>query len=97
MPRLLGGLVQAIRDGTTHAPVDGVVLAIAGFVVAQTILTRFAVFASARLGEQVLAELREDFVRRVLGIPLSTVERAGSGDLLTRTTRDVGALANSVR
>ena len=49
-------------------------------------------FASARLGERVLAELREEFVDRVAGLPLSTVERAGTGDLVTRTSRDVDAL-----
>ena len=63
-------------------------------MVVQAVLTRFATLASARLGERVLAELREDFVDRMLAIPLSTVERAGTGDLLTRTSRDVdGALA----
>ena len=33
----------------------------------------------------------------MLAIPLSTVERAGTGDLLTRTSRDVDALSHSVR
>jgi ABC-type multidrug transport system fused ATPase/permease subunit len=33
----------------------------------------------------------------VLAVPLSTVERAGTGDLLTRTSRDVDALSRSVR
>ena len=90
-------LVQAIRRGTTTTTVDKVTLAIAGFVVTQAVLTRFAKLASAKLGERVLAELREDFVDRTLAIPLSTVERAGTGDLLTRTSRDVDALSHSVR
>ena len=45
----------------------------------------------------MLAELREDFVDRTLALPLSTVERAGTGDLLTRTSRDVDALSWTVR
>ncbi len=97
MPRLLGELVQSIQDGTTTASVDTAAVSIAAFVVAQSVLTRFAKLASARLGEQVLAELREDFVRRVTDIPLSTVERAGTGDLLTRTSRDINNLSFSVR
>ncbi|MFC7544939.1 ABC transporter ATP-binding protein [Plantactinospora sp. GCM10030261] len=96
-PRLLGDLVEAISRGTSTVTVDRVALAIAAFVVAQSVLTRFAYFASARLGERVLARLREEFVDRVLAIPLSTVERAGSGDLLTRTSRDVAALSHTVR
>ncbi|GAA4201343.1 ABC transporter ATP-binding protein [Actinocatenispora rupis] len=96
-PRLLGELVQAVQDGTTRLTVDKVAVAIAVFVLAQSVLTRYARLVSFRLGERVLAELREEFVRRVLALPLSTVERAGTGDLLTRTSRDVDALARTVR
>src|SRR4029079_16979170 len=97
MPWLIAKLVQGIKDGTTTATVDKVVLAIGAFVVIQAVLVRFATYASARLGERVLADLREDFLDRALAIPLSTVERAGTGDLLTRTSRDVDALSHSVR
>ncbi len=96
-PRLLGDLVEAIRHGQGVGVVDRLAATIAAFVVLQAVLTRFAYLASARLGEQVLARLREEFVQRVLALPLSTVERAGSGDLLTRTTRDVDALSRCVR
>jgi ABC-type multidrug transport system fused ATPase/permease subunit len=45
----------------------------------------------------MFAELREDFMRHVLALPLSTVERAGMGDLVSRTTADVDSLARSIR
>ena len=96
-PRLLGELVEAISTGTTVGTVDRIALAIVVFVAVQAVLTRFAHLASARLGERVLAQLREEFVDRILALPLSTVERAGTGDLLTRSTRDVAALSQSVR
>jgi ABC-type multidrug transport system fused ATPase/permease subunit len=96
-PRLLGQLVEAIERGTTRWTVDRTALAIAAFVVVQAVLLRFAAYASARLGETVLAELREQFVDRVLALPLSTVENAGTGDLITRTTRDVHTLSTMVR
>ncbi|GAB2812681.1 ABC transporter ATP-binding protein [Actinocorallia aurea] len=70
---------------------------IAAFTVVQALLTRAAFAASARLGERVLAELREDFVGQALRLPLATVERAGTGDLLTRSTRDVDLLESAVR
>ena len=63
----------------------------------QTVLTRYARFLSQALGEQVLAELREDFVGNALALPVGVVESAGSGDLLTRTSRDVDQLGWSVR
>jgi ABC-type multidrug transport system fused ATPase/permease subunit len=98
-PRLLGDLVESVQRGWhgSYWPVDRIAVAITAFVVAQAVLVRAATYASARLGERVLAELREEFVDRVLGLPLSTVERAGTGDLVTRTSRDVAALAKSVR
>jgi ABC-type multidrug transport system fused ATPase/permease subunit len=96
-PRLLGGLVEGVQQGTTTQHVDQVALLLAGFVLAQTVLTRYARRASGVLGEQVLADLREEFLGQVLALPLSVVERAGTGDLLTRTTGDVDALSRTVR
>ncbi|MFC9972662.1 ABC transporter ATP-binding protein [Spirillospora sp. NPDC127200] len=94
-PRLLGDLVENVSRG--RAAIDQAGLAIAAFMIAQGVLTWLAYYASARLGERVLAELREEFVDRVLALPLSTVERAGTGDLVSRTSRDVDALSTSVR
>jgi len=49
------------------------------------------------LGETVFAQLREEFLESVLGLPLIEVERAGTGDLLSRTTNDIEALSRTVR
>src|SRR5690606_24676773 len=95
--RLIGDLVQEVEQGTTTARVDTVVMVIAGFLLAQTLLTRWARYESFKLGEKVLADLREDFVDNALDLPVGTVERAGTGDLLTRTSRDGEALGWSVR
>ena len=96
-PRLLGGLVQSVEEGTTAHHVDTIIGLLAVFLVVQTVLTRFARYLSQVLGEQVLAELREDFVDNTLALPVGVVEDAGSGDLLTRTSRDVDQLGWSVR
>ncbi len=96
-PRLLGDLVQAVETGTTVGHVDRIMLTLAGFLVVATVLTRYARYLSQVLGEQVLAELREDFVGNALALPVGVVESAGSGDLLTRTSRDVDQLGWSVR
>jgi ABC-type multidrug transport system fused ATPase/permease subunit len=96
-PRLLGDLVESVEEGTTRGHIDVLILVLAGFLVAQTILTWFARRSSFVLSEQMFAELREDFMRRVLALPLSTVERAGTGDLVSRTTSDVDSLARTIR
>ncbi len=96
-PRLIGNLVQDVATGTTVSTVDKTILAVAAFLIAQTVLTRYARYVSYTFGELVLAELREDFVARSLRLPIGTVERAGTGDLMTRSSRDVETLGFSVR
>jgi ABC-type multidrug transport system fused ATPase/permease subunit len=49
------------------------------------------------LGEKVFAQLREEFLASVLALPLIEVERAGTGDLLSRTTNDIEAMSRTVR
>jgi ABC-type multidrug transport system fused ATPase/permease subunit len=96
-PRLLGELVGAVQHATTRKHIDHIGLLLAGFVVAQAVLVRVARYASSVIAEGVFAELREEFLRKVVSLPLSTVERAGTGDLLTRMTSDVDAMSRSVR
>ncbi len=96
-PRLIGDLVESVETGTTAGHVDLLLALLAGFLVVQVLLTRYARLLSQVLGEQVLAELREEFVENTLKLPLGPVEDAGSGDLLTRTGRDVDQLNWSIR
>jgi ABC-type multidrug transport system fused ATPase/permease subunit len=97
IPRLIGDLVGAATGHLTVGTVDRTVTIVALCLVVQVALTRFAQLRALRLGEQVLAELRERFVDRALALPLATVEDAGAGDLVTRASRDIDALARSVR
>jgi ABC-type multidrug transport system fused ATPase/permease subunit len=96
-PALLGAIVEAVRQGTTTGHVDRLALAVLAALVVEVGLVGVARNASYVLGERVLAELREGFLDRVLALPLGTVERAGTGDLLTRSTRDGDEVAESVR
>lgn len=96
-PRVLGDLVGDVQNGTTVGHVDRLALALLAFVLGQGVLAGSAYRAAGRFGAAVLAELREEFVDRVLGLPLSTVERAGSGDLITRASRDVDALRRTAQ
>ncbi len=61
------------------------------------LLTYFARRRSYVLGETVFAQLREEFLASVLELPLVDVERAGTGDLLSRTTNDMESLSRTVR
>jgi ABC-type multidrug transport system fused ATPase/permease subunit len=95
VPWLLGDMVAAVTDG--HDTVPATVALICGCLVAQAVLVRFGRYAAAVFSEKVLAELREQFVTDVLALPAEIVEDADTGDLLTRTGRDVDVLSNTVR
>ncbi|HEY6741341.1 MAG TPA: ABC transporter transmembrane domain-containing protein, partial [Lapillicoccus sp.] len=83
-PRIVGLLVDTVTQQGLVESVNGLAVALAVAVAVQTVLTWFARRASFRLGEDFFAELREQFMTRVVSLPLSTVERAGTGDLVSR-------------
>ncbi len=95
VPWLLGDLVADVTHG--HDTVPRLVLLILLFLTARAVLTRLAGYAAAALGEKILATLREEFVADVLALRLETVEDADAGDLVTRTTRDVDLMSETVR
>ncbi|WP_432509929.1 ABC transporter ATP-binding protein [Kineococcus sp. SYSU DK001] len=99
--RLVDDVVGAVRDGTAFAAVahriDVAVAVLVAAVVAQAVLARLARQRSLVLAEGVFAQLREEFLTRATALPLSVVEQAGTGDLVSRTTNDVDALSYTVR
>ena len=98
VPRILGVLVdRAAAPGSLAATLDALALAVAGVVVLQAGFTFLALLCSLLFGQNLLAEAREHIVRTVLGLPLGKVEAASSGDLVTRVTRDVHTMSESVR
>ncbi|WP_246199702.1 ABC transporter ATP-binding protein [Arthrobacter zhaoguopingii] len=96
-PLLLGVVVDAVLAGTTRDFITWVSLAMLGSLLLQSLLRRFAVRSGMVFGERVFARLREDFMEQVTALPLSTVEKAGTGDLVARTTNDIDAVSHTVR
>ena len=96
-PWLLGRLVDDVAAGTTASAIDQAVALLVVAVLAQTVLVRYAQRGAMVLGETVFAQLREEFMSTVTRLPLSTVERAGTGDLLGRTTNDIDRVQYTVR
>jgi ABC-type multidrug transport system fused ATPase/permease subunit len=97
-PWVVGQVVEEVTTGEgSLGRIDLLIGVLVGAVVAQTGLTWVARKASFVLSERIFARLREDFISSSVRLPLSTVERAGTGDLVARTTNDVDSLAHIIR
>ncbi|WP_406529795.1 ABC transporter ATP-binding protein [Streptomyces sp. I8-5] len=96
-PYLLGGLVEDLSEGVRDLHLGRVAGVFALALIVQTVFTRLMRLRSAMLGEEMLADLREDFLVRSVGLPPGVLERAGTGDLLSRITTDIDRLANAMR
>ncbi|GIJ31108.1 ABC transporter ATP-binding protein [Micromonospora sediminimaris] len=96
-PWLVGRIVDEVAAGAGVAAVDRLALAIGGCVLAHGLLTRYAQYTGHRFGERAVARLREGFVARTLDLPIAVVERAGTGELATRSSVDVTTVGSTVR
>ncbi|MGW3483471.1 ABC transporter ATP-binding protein [Rhodococcus indonesiensis] len=94
--RVLGVLVDRVREQAPMSTLGWVVALIAAAAVVGGALEGAGLHLVARLGETVLARLRETVLARVLTLPPDTVERAGHGDVLSRVGDDVAVLAKAL-
>ena len=89
--------MSAVQHGTTAARIDQLAGLIALALIAQSALIRYGALAGARLGEGLLARLREEFV----GSRAGPAAVGGRGGRQRRPAlpgvRDVDALGTSAR
>ncbi|MET9560255.1 ABC transporter ATP-binding protein [Streptomyces tauricus] len=94
---LLGRIVDLVADQRPPGSITQPVVLLVLVALAQGATTVLGLSLVARLGETVLAQLRERFVEKALRLPLEQVEKAGAGDLTARVTRDVSVVGEAVR
>jgi len=97
VPPILGHIVDLVLDQHGPGSITAPVVLLVVVAVGQSVFTGLGELWVARLGETMLATLRERVVRRALGLSLEQVERAGSGDLVARVSGDVSVIAAAVR
>ncbi|WP_299295176.1 ABC transporter ATP-binding protein [uncultured Mobiluncus sp.] len=98
LPWLLGRVIDRIQAGAASRDWVGQQIVIALVVVAVAAIFSFLAEYRARvMGERIFAHLRDGLVDSVIHLPLSTVESAGTGDLVGRTTRDIERLQFMIR
>ncbi|MFE3325903.1 ABC transporter ATP-binding protein [Streptomyces sp. NPDC059176] len=96
-PWLLGSLVEGAADGVQELRLGRAVAVFGAALLVQAVFVRLVRLRGAVLGERMLADLREDFLVRSVALPPGVLERAGTGDLLSRITTDIDRLANAMR
>ncbi|MFJ4439370.1 ABC transporter ATP-binding protein [Streptomyces sp. NPDC088923] len=96
-PYLLGDLVDRVSDHADEIHLPRTLALFALALLVQTVFIRMVRLRGAMLGEEMLADLREDFLVRSVKLPPGVLERAGTGDLLSRITTDIDRLANAMR
>ncbi|UYB38654.1 ABC transporter ATP-binding protein/permease [Streptomyces sp. Je 1-4] len=96
-PYLLGGVVEQLSAVDRDLQLERTIAVFAVALAAQTLFVRMVRLRGAMLGERMLADLREDFLVRSVALPPGVLERAGTGDLLSRITTDIDRLSSAMR
>ncbi|SNT48620.1 ATP-binding cassette, subfamily C [Asanoa hainanensis] len=96
VPVVIGLLVERVQAGTADL---GTVLTLTATMLASAVLgaagTAATIVLATRVFNHILAALRERLVERGLALPQHVVERAGTGDLISRSSDDVTAVADA--
>lgn len=95
LPAALGFMVDAVVDGN-HGALALLAMVLLGAGLLNAALTGLGRLQVARLGEGILAHLREHVVSRLLHLPSIVVERAGRGDLVSRAASDARVVGDVV-
>ncbi|MFE6918334.1 ABC transporter ATP-binding protein [Streptomyces rubiginosohelvolus] len=95
-PVAIGYLVDRVQSGAADL---GTVLTVTGVMALSAVLgaagTAVTIAHATRVYHTVLAALRERLVSRAMLLPRHLVERAGTGDLISRSSDDVTAVADA--
>ena len=91
----LGRLVDEIRAGTGARAIVPVTVVIVVAALAGGLATGLSTYLVSRLGERILAGLRERTLTVALHLPATVLDRAGRGDLLSRVGADVAAIGQA--
>lgn len=96
-PRAFGNLLERLKTDPENVVLSKTIIIVITALIIQTLLVYLTKVRASILGEFVLSSLRERFIERAVQLPPNVVERAGSGELLTRTTTDIDKVTWAVR
>ncbi|MFJ3597164.1 ABC transporter ATP-binding protein [Streptomyces sp. NPDC090126] len=94
---LLGRVVDGVVGGGSRSILLTVGILMAAAALFGAAATAASTFLIGKLGAELLARLREEAVRAVLGMPSQRVEEVGRGDVLSRVGDDVAVISKGIR
>lgn len=97
MAPLLGSIVDVVAAQRSAEALSWPIAGLAMAALAWGVTTAIGLILISRLGEQALADLREQFMDSALRLEQDVVERAGTGDLTARVSADANLVAEAVR
>ncbi len=96
-PWAMGRSVDVVLEGGDLGDIAWLAAAMVAGTVATAALGGFGLVLTSRLFETGLARLRERMLTAAMRLPLSRIESAGSGDLVSRATDDVSQVGSAIR
>ncbi|GAA5133586.1 ABC transporter ATP-binding protein [Pseudonocardia adelaidensis] len=93
---VFGELVDRVSGHEAASSLGTIAIVLVVAAVVGGISSGASTYLTSRLGETVLATLRERVVQRALTLPNAVVEKAGKGDLLSRIGDDVNTIGRAV-
>lgn len=96
VPAAIGHLVDRVRDGS--AGTGTILWAMLAMTLASVLAsagTAGTIVLTGRAYHAMLAKLREKLIERAMALPQGLVERAGTGDLVSRSSDDVSQIADA--
>ncbi|MFF4854968.1 ABC transporter ATP-binding protein [Streptomyces rubiginosohelvolus] len=94
---LLGQVVDGVVGGESRSILLTVGILMVAAALFGAAATAASTFLIGKLGAELLARLREEAVRAVLGMPSARVEQVGRGDVLSRVGDDVAVISKGIR
>lgn len=93
-PYLIGRAVDDFisagnREGLAHT-----ILLLIGVYLAGAVATRFQIYLIARMGQTILADLRQRVFDKIMGLSLQYLESKQAGEIMSRLVNDIDALNN---
>ena len=93
-PFLIGYSVDVFITGENPGGLANAMLALIGVYVAGMLAVRFQIFIISRVGQDLLAGLRQQVFDKLESLDLQFLESSQAGDLMSRLVNDIEALNN---